>query len=320
MKVTFKNVGQGDSIILEWESNGVNKIGIIDCNKVRKKNPVLDYIKDLGTSNIEFIIISHPHDDHYSGFKSLLQYVEENKISINWFGHTISNVGKKYWKLFELGNKATKDLDIILKKAKHLESIGLLNRWEIIGGNSRIDIDENIFLQSFSPSHEEIETYQQIVKLDAEVNLKEASSAANLLSTVFKLTKNDKSVLLTSDAVLNTFERIENEGKIKDIEFDVIQAAHHGSIKNYHPLFWHNRNLKKEKKKAIISAGHHLSYQHPHLKTIIGIKENDYVLHCTNIDHGMAEYVELIKKSLSLDIISETIEDDLVSGDKIFDL
>lgn len=318
MKVTFKNVGQGDSIILEWESEGINKIGIIDCNRVRKENPVLQYLIEKDVKKIEFIIISHPHDDHYSGFKELLEHVEKNDIFITWFGHTLENLEVGYWKFFELGHEATRDLDIIIKKGFALQQKGLLARWEIIGGNSYLEIEKNIFLQSFSPSHQEIQAYKKIVKLDAVTNFKEASSAANLLSTVFKLTKDDKNILLTSDAVYNTFERIENEGKINNVEFELIQAAHHGSIKNYHAAFWSNRNLKKEKKNAIISAGENLKYKHPDFDTIQLINTNNFSISCTNIVHGMATYVELIKKSLSLDIISDTIEDDLISGDKVF--
>jgi hypothetical protein len=32
VKITFKEVDQGDSIILEWRHENVNRIGIIDCN------------------------------------------------------------------------------------------------------------------------------------------------------------------------------------------------------------------------------------------------------------------------------------------------
>lgn len=320
MNIIFKNVGQGDSIILEWESNGINKIGIIDCNKVKKQNPVLDYLIHKKINNIEFIIISHPHDDHYSGFKELLQHVEKEKITINWFGHTIHNVGKRYWKLFELGIESSKELDFILKQGIHLKKIGLLKRWESIVGNSSIEIDENIFLQSFSPAHDEIQEYQRIVELEAEINLKKASLAANLLSTVFKLTKEGRNILLTSDAVKDTFERIETEGKIKTTEFDILQIPHHGSIKNFHPLFWSNKNLKREEKHVVISAGQNLMYKHPHFETIKEINNNNFKLHCTNIVHGMETYVDLFHKSLSLDMISETIDDDLVGGDKIFKL
>ena len=90
IKVTFKNVDQGDSIILEWiNDDGKRKIAIIDCNLVPgNKNPVLDYIQNIKIPEIEFLILSHPHLDHYAGFWDILEYCEQNKIPVNWFLHT----------------------------------------------------------------------------------------------------------------------------------------------------------------------------------------------------------------------------------------
>ena len=55
MKITYKDVGQGDSIILEWEKNEEKKIGIIDCNRKGKRNPVLEHIVSGEYREIEFL-------------------------------------------------------------------------------------------------------------------------------------------------------------------------------------------------------------------------------------------------------------------------
>lgn len=72
MRITFKDVGQGDSIILEWDKDGKKKIGIIDCNKYFGANPVLSYIKnpENKVEEIEFLILSHPHHDHFLDLKN----------------------------------------------------------------------------------------------------------------------------------------------------------------------------------------------------------------------------------------------------------
>ncbi len=74
VEIVFKNVGQGDSIILEWESSeeGTKKIAIIDCNLNKNENPVLQHLIELNLHEIEFVILSHPHEDHFSGFHELL--------------------------------------------------------------------------------------------------------------------------------------------------------------------------------------------------------------------------------------------------------
>ena len=85
--VNFKNVGQGDSIIIEWD----DKIGIIDCNIYKDSNPVLEYISQKDIEEIEFIILSHFHFDHFSGFPKLFDYCRDNKIKIKYFFHTIAD-------------------------------------------------------------------------------------------------------------------------------------------------------------------------------------------------------------------------------------
>ena len=319
MDVTFKNVGQGDSIMIEWQGeDGTDKIGIIDCNVVNKQNPVLEYIKSKEFKVIDFIVISHPHDDHYSGFIELLDFIEDSNIIINWFGHTIKEIGQSYWQYFDVGFQASYDLDYILKKGICLKKKGLLKKWEIPTERWRIELDKDIYLESLSPSHDEIQTYQRLVKLDAKVNRKQASMAANLLSTVFKITSKENNFLLTSDAVLETFERLYTDNSLQGIELIGVQIPHHGSINNFSNSFWSSLNPKKVKKLAIASAGQNLKYKHPHLEVLKKCEEHKFQIHCTNIVHGMEEYTEVMRKSLILDGISDEYEDNLEGGDKKF--
>lgn len=319
MDITFKNVGQGDSIIIEWIDKE-EKIGIIDCNLIGKKNPVLEYLKTKDFKVIDFLIISHPHDDHYSGFIQLLDHIEASGIIVNWFGHTINQLGKPYWKHFELGVKATRDLDYILQKGIHLKTIGLLKKWEIPIERWRIQLANNIFLESLSPSHEEIQTYQNLVNLDADLNKKQASVAANLLSTVFKITNGERNILLTSDAVYETFERFHKEQSLQGVDFLTVQIPHHGSIKNFSDDFWASLNPMKNEKFAVASAGQNLKYRHPHLEVLQKVESYRFNIQCTNVVHGMKEYVEAFRKSLVLDGISEVLDENLMGGDKTFSI
>lgn len=320
MDITFKNVGQGDSIILEWEVNRERKIGIIDCNMIGKLNPVLEHLKDNGYREIEFLIISHPHEDHYSGFGEVLDYLEREQIVVKWFAHTISQVGAAYWKFFELGVQATRDLEYILKKGIHLRNIGLLLKWEVPTEKWRIRLADDVFLESLSPSHDEVQAYQRIVKLDAAVHKKQASAAANLLSTVFKITNGDRNVLLTSDAPLETFQRLHKEKSVDGIDFSTVQIAHHGSRANFCDDFWSKLNIQKVQKAAIASAGHNLKYRHPHLDVIQKVSNYKFTVECTNPVHGMKDYIELVRKSMVLDGISEIIEENIQAGDKTFSI
>ena len=109
VKITFKNVGQGDSILLEWNSNNKLKIAIVDCNLYQCTNPTLDYIIQQEIKEIEFIILSHPHTDHFSGFYELLEYCRNNRIRINRFLHT-SQVTPDFLKSATRSLKADEEL------------------------------------------------------------------------------------------------------------------------------------------------------------------------------------------------------------------
>jgi competence protein ComEC len=107
--ITFKDVGQGDSIIIEWENEGKNKIAIIDCKKAYGKNPVLEYIKTKGTKEIAFLLLSHPHLDHFSGFTELIEHCIRDNIIIKYFLHT-SNDMPSYWKSAVDGYEANTEI------------------------------------------------------------------------------------------------------------------------------------------------------------------------------------------------------------------
>lgn len=319
MKITFKDVGQGDSILIEWIDNDINKIGIIDCKKRQNSNPVIDHLIKMGYSEIEFIILSHPHSDHYSGFEGLLDFIEEKRIVVNRFGNTLKEIGSGYWAWFEVSSEETRQLAEIVRKADRLRNeLGLIKKYFYVFEDWKISLSPTIEIRSISPSHDEIQIYQQTVKYDAIENKKQASKAANYLSSIFYIKKGEHNILLTSDAEKETFARIDKEKIFQGIKFCLCQAPHHGSYSNYHELFWDNLTTQ-ENKGAVFSSGLNEQYKHPHLVTIKSFKKNGYSIHPTNIVYGAQEYLdELNKKALILDTGSEIDEGSIVAGDKIF--
>lgn len=68
-KFHFLNVGYGSCIILEWNE----KIIVVDCKKGDKEyneDNLTEYIK---TSEIELLIITHPHIDHFDGVYEIFE-------------------------------------------------------------------------------------------------------------------------------------------------------------------------------------------------------------------------------------------------------
>ena len=92
MEIEFKNVNQGDSILIKWDQDDKQKIGLIDCHS-DNDNPSLKFIEanKHRIKEIEFVFISHPHFDHFSGVVDLFKFCEKNNIQINQLGFTFDN-------------------------------------------------------------------------------------------------------------------------------------------------------------------------------------------------------------------------------------
>ena len=119
MKITFKNVGQGDSIILEWNGAEGRHIGIVDCHRYEGTNPVVQHLIDNELESIKFLILSHPHYDHYSGLLELLDFCEQQNIVIERFAHT-SGYHFNYMQWFELDENKVALLEAIFLKVHQI--------------------------------------------------------------------------------------------------------------------------------------------------------------------------------------------------------
>ena len=62
------NYDGSDAIIIE--SNG--KYAMIDTGIDYQGSRVVSYLKDIGATNLEFILITHSHIDHYGGFEKII--------------------------------------------------------------------------------------------------------------------------------------------------------------------------------------------------------------------------------------------------------
>ncbi len=326
MKLTFKDVGQGDSILFEWHDEGADKIAIIDCNKKSRTNPVLEHVKKCKYKEIEFLILSHPHIDHYSGMTELLKYISSEGIIIKSFGHTLHLLGNDYHKYLngvEVDTKSKRALETLFYNVHELRNNGIIKKVDFIVERTLINITKDIFLKCLSPSNIEAEIFMRAVDLQPRKNKTLASQSANYLSTVFKLIVGDKYYLLTSDGEQETFKRLMSENVHKNLIDKALilsQVPHHGAERNHYEPFW-NYVTKTDAPKAVVSAGLQGTYEHPHLSVLLSFHRCGYTIHSTNILYGMSEYLDYLKSlsdlSEKLDTFSELTECNN-GGDKSF--
>ncbi|GAA5522330.1 hypothetical protein LQ318_11320 [Aliifodinibius salicampi] len=309
MRIIFKNVGQGDSIILEWQDQKEEKkIGIVDCKKDSSFNPVLDHIKTSNTSSISFMILSHPHYDHFSGFRELLDYCESNKITIERFLLTCYQ-DVVYLKSALKSPRSLNELGKLLAKVKEFRwNKNIIKHLTYLDSDTKIlHLNDEITLETLSPSTDELEFFAN-KKFSASEENQDSQPFGNWLSTILKLKGDDWLVLLTSDAEQSAIKRVGHEHENDKLASNLIlcQAPHHGSLKNHSSEFW--RKLKKREPKVAFSVGKN-SYNHPNKKVIKKFQDYSYEVFATNRVGGL--------KNESLD--NDNIPDRLLMNIGIYD-
>lgn len=71
LKIHFIDVGEGDSIFIEFPDN---KNVLIDTGNVISGTNVYNYLKKIKIKKIDNLIITHPHPDHYGGVFLVAQF------------------------------------------------------------------------------------------------------------------------------------------------------------------------------------------------------------------------------------------------------
>lgn len=67
------NVGHGDSIVVEFDDGANKSFGVVDCNsKSGTESKALSLLKRLGAESLSFVVLTHPHKDHYSGLAEIM--------------------------------------------------------------------------------------------------------------------------------------------------------------------------------------------------------------------------------------------------------
>lgn len=177
MKVHFIDVGQGDAILVQVNSKNL----LIDSGPRDSKDKLATYLKSLNISQFDYILATHPHEDHIGN----MSYVLDNFKVLNFYAPKVDHSTKTFEKMVE--SIVKKDLKIKVLKANV----------------NSIDLGDNTLVEVFSPisdKYEELNNYSPIIKVsygntsflftgDAEQLAEEEvlNTGANLKSDVLKI-------------------------------------------------------------------------------------------------------------------------------------
>lgn len=76
LKVHFIDVGQADSILITAGSDAM----LIDAGENGDGDFVVDYIKSQGISDLDYVIGTHPHEDHIGGLDDVINSFDVGKV------------------------------------------------------------------------------------------------------------------------------------------------------------------------------------------------------------------------------------------------
>jgi competence protein ComEC len=194
LRVTFLDVGHGDSIFMEFPG-GSNMLvdtgegGDFDMGRFT----VVPFLLDRGATSLKYILLTHPHDDHIGGIKSIMDYIKVNTIFDNGLDGKMAVV--KCYKT--------------IAKEKGIKVISLYRGCEI-----RINKDLTIYALNPPKLENPDKIYPDI----------------NNTSIVLKLLYKGFSILLCGDIEEDAVRNLMNYGDF--ITAKIIKIPHHGSTKS----------------------------------------------------------------------------------------
>ncbi|HHL2030424.1 TPA: ComEC/Rec2 family competence protein [Clostridium perfringens] len=141
MSVTYLNVGQGDSELIQV--NGINML--IDAGTNAGANDLVKDLKNRGIKTIDIAIATHPHEDHIGGMDEVLENFDVKSFYAPKVAHTT--------KTYENMLKAVKNEGLKIKQIKE---------------GTKIDLGKDTEVQVYSPvksQYEELNNYSPVMKI-----------------------------------------------------------------------------------------------------------------------------------------------------------
>jgi competence protein ComEC len=208
LHIYMLNVGQGDTtVIITPKGNLI----IIDATRPAK---LRDLLNQLGCDgNIEHLIVTHPHSDHYSACNNLADNLNIYKATLAPFWHAFGMGPPTYHKLIaRLESKGT-DINFLSGYSRWYPDAIMISSST---GDSIIDSDKP-YLELLGPTNDLIR------------QLEDASSfETNHLSIMSRLTWRNFRIIIAGDAQMENWNNFDEERLLEE-KCQVLQASHHGS-------------------------------------------------------------------------------------------
>jgi competence protein ComEC len=209
LHVYMLNVGQGDTTVIV---SPLGKVVVIDATRPSK---LLRLLADIGIDGtIEHLIITHPHDDHFSGGNSLAQNFTVKEATVAPFWHAFGMGPPSYRAL--IGRLDRQDTNFSFLSG--------YSRWYPDGTMTRPQGDEDPEIDPDAPYLEMMGPTNGLVRMleDAKV------FNTNHLTIMTRLTWKNFRMISAGDAQMENWVFFDHERLLEE-KCQVLRTAHHGS-------------------------------------------------------------------------------------------
>lgn len=189
LEVTFIDVGQADSILLENEGHYM----LIDAGNNEDGPKLVNYFKNQNITQFDYVVGTHPHEDHIGGLDNI---IKNFSIKTFYMPDVITTT-----KTFEevLDSLAEKEMTLSIPKANTIFKLGDATvKVLYVGTEKENDLNDTSIVLKI--------TYQNISFLltgDASTKVEQKLNSADLESTVLKVGHHGSSTA-TNEKFLNT--------------------------------------------------------------------------------------------------------------------
>lgn len=234
IKVHFIDVGQGDSILVQQGKFSM----LIDGGNAEDSDLVTKYIENKGITKLDYIIGTHPHEDHIGGLKSVIEkfkieqiYMPNVKSNSQTFMNLIYSIRGKGLNIKEpiSGNSFKLGEANCLILAPNSKEYKDTNNYSIV---IKVSFGNNSFLfQGDAEALSEMEIIKKGYDLSADV-LKVGHHGSNSSTTSNYLNEVSPKYCVISVGENNTYGHPEEKilNRLKNRNIKVLRTDQYGTI------------------------------------------------------------------------------------------
>jgi competence protein ComEC len=272
LKMTFLDVGQGDSTVIQFPDgrvmvvDGGRAFGDFDLGRL----VVAPYLWDQGIHHIDYLVASHPQLDHIGGLIFLMKRFTVGEVWTNG----VEKEGEFYRQF---------------RTTLHLR--GLIEK----------KISREVTPQPIGPCRVYFLNPAVFLSTSRAGSGKAKGSLENNRSIVLKLSCYSYSFLLTGDIEAEAERELSDRGEL--LEATVIKVPHHGSRGAMEPAFLKTVSPKV----AVISVGAHNPYGHPAPGVLAAYQQLGSQIFRTDQQGAIVMEVEVMEDTLRVRQFSDLV-------------